>query len=92
MALVRMVNGIADSSQKGRVAASVASLAAAAGAWEKRKGGQIMSSAEEKVLLSLSKSPGSSMSGFALAVPGSPASATLLAPPCDLPPTVAGAV
>lgn len=31
MALVRMVNGIADSSQKGRVAASVASLAAAAG-------------------------------------------------------------
>lgn len=32
MAVVRMVNGIADSAQRGRVAASVASLAAAAGA------------------------------------------------------------
>ena len=31
LAVVRMVNGIADSSQKGRVAASVASLASAAG-------------------------------------------------------------
>jgi len=31
MAVVRMVNGIADSSQRGRVAASVASLASAAG-------------------------------------------------------------
>jgi len=31
MALVRMVNGIADSSQKGKVAASVASLASSAG-------------------------------------------------------------
>ncbi|KAL4427777.1 hypothetical protein ABPG75_001866 [Micractinium tetrahymenae] len=31
MAVVRMVNGIADSAQRGRVAASVASLAAAAG-------------------------------------------------------------
>jgi ribosomal biogenesis protein LAS1 len=32
LALVRIVNGIADSSQRGRVAASVASLAASAGA------------------------------------------------------------
>ena len=32
MAVVRMVNGIADSSQRGRVAASVASLASMAGA------------------------------------------------------------
>lgn len=32
MAVVRMVNGIADSAQRGRIAASVASLAAAAGA------------------------------------------------------------
>lgn len=31
LAVVRMVNGIADSSQRGRVAASVASLAAVAG-------------------------------------------------------------
>lgn len=31
MAVVRMVNGIADSAQRGRIAASVASLASAAG-------------------------------------------------------------
>lgn len=40
MAVVRMVNGIADSAQRGRVAASVASLASAAGAQNGARGTQ----------------------------------------------------